>query len=166
MTTENNTLLRYIRGQRNHVLGILEDLDEKTLRHAPLPSGWSPLALLNHLALDDEQFWFAGVVAADPEVAAAVERGEPDGWHLDPALAVDQVFARYRQQSDRTDAIIEACDLDAAPAWWPRSVFGDDFRLHTVREIVLHHLAETATHAGHLDIVREQIDGRQWIVQG
>jgi len=25
-------------------------------------------------------------------------------------------------------------------------------------------MTETATHAGHLDIVRELIDGRQWLV--
>jgi hypothetical protein len=29
---------------------------------------------------------------------------------------------------------------------------------------VLHVLVETATHAGHLDAVRELIDGRKWLV--
>jgi hypothetical protein len=37
-------------------------------------------------------------------------------------------------------------------------------RLDNLREILLHVIAETATHAGHLDAARELIDGRQWIV--
>jgi CO dehydrogenase/acetyl-CoA synthase alpha subunit len=32
------------------------------------------------------------------------------------------------------------------------------------REITLHVITETACHAGHLDAVRELIDGRQWLV--
>ena len=33
-----------------------------------------------------------------------------------------------------------------------------------MREIVLHVMAETATHAGHLDAARELSDGRLWLV--
>ena len=36
--------------------------------------------------------------------------------------------------------------------------------LGDLREILLHVIAETATHAGHLDAARELINGRQWIV--
>jgi Protein of unknown function (DUF664) len=53
--------------------------------------------------------------------------------------------------------------LDNAPAWWPEDLFGS-WRLNDLREILLHVIAETATHAGHLDAARELIDGRQWIV--
>jgi hypothetical protein len=33
-----------------------------------------------------------------------------------------------------------------------------------VREIVLHVIVDTATHAGQLDAVRELIDRKQWVV--
>jgi hypothetical protein len=165
MTAENDTLLRYVRSQRAHVLGILDGLDEAALRRAVLPSGWIPLALLNHLAFDDERFWFRGVVAGEREVIEPVEQGAHDGWTLDPGVPVEEVFARYRREAALADAIIADSDLDGGPAWWPTSVFGDGFRLRTIREIVLHHVVETATHAGHLDVVRELVDGRQWIVQ-
>lgn len=33
----------------------------------------------------------------------------------------------------------------------------------TAREIVLHVIAETATHPGQLDVVREAIEGRRWL---
>jgi len=69
----------------------------------------------------------------------------------------------YRQQIDLTNAIITATPLDAAPAWWPKELFGD-WRLDNLREIILHVLTETAVHAGHLDAARELIDGRTWLV--
>jgi hypothetical protein len=42
-------------------------------------------------------------------------------------------------------------------------IFGD-WRLHDLREILLHVITETACHAGHLDAARELIDGRRWLV--
>jgi len=33
-----------------------------------------------------------------------------------------------------------------------------------LRQTILHVITETATHAGHLDAVRELIDGRTWLV--
>jgi hypothetical protein len=36
--------------------------------------------------------------------------------------------------------------------------------LHSLREIVLHVVTETATHAGHLDAARELIDGKLHLV--
>ncbi len=50
-----------------------------------------------------------------------------------------------------------------APAWWPANQFGE-WRLHTLRDVLLHVIAETACHAGHLDAARELIDGRTWAV--
>lgn len=61
------------------------------------------------------------------------------------------------------DAIIAATSMDAAPAWWPEGLFGE-WRLETLREIVLHVVTETATHTGHLDAARELIDGRTWLI--
>ena len=36
--------------------------------------------------------------------------------------------------------------------------------MNSLREIILHTMTETACHTGHLDVVRELIDGRQWLV--
>ncbi|MFB7715796.1 DUF664 domain-containing protein, partial [Streptomyces sp. NPDC056105] len=52
--------------QREHVVGILAGLSEEDLRRPVLPSGWSCLALLRHLTLDVERFWFSGVIAGEP----------------------------------------------------------------------------------------------------
>ncbi|MGH8776679.1 MAG: DUF664 domain-containing protein [Jiangellaceae bacterium] len=43
-----------------------------------------------------------------------------------------------------------------------RTDWGLDFP--DLRSVVTHVVTETAVHAGHLDTVRELIDGRQWVV--
>ena len=44
---------------------------------------------------------------------------------------------------------------------WP-DFFGE-WRLANLRAVLLHVIAETACHSGHLDAARELIDGRTWL---
>ena len=76
-------------------------------------------------------------------------------------FAPEQAGEFYRQEVERTNAVIERTPLDAPPAWWPD--FFSTFRFENLRETILHVIEETACHAGHLDVVRELIDGRQWM---
>ena len=55
-----------------------------------------------------------------------------------------------------------ATALDATPALWPDELW-PTWKLQDLRAILLHVIAETACHAGHLDAVRELIDGRKWL---
>lgn len=160
---ESTLLLDYLNSQRRHVLGILEGLDEEALRRPVLPSGWNCLGLLQHLALEDERFWFRGVVAGEQFVIDQVTEAPEDAWRVAPDVPVQAVFDMYRQQIELANAIITATPLDAAPAWWPEELFGG-WRLDNLREVILHVLTETAVHAGHLDAARELIDGRTWLV--
>ena len=61
-------------------------------------------------------------------------------------------------------SVIAATPLDMPPRqpdpWWQDA--GIDFP--DLRYIMLPVITETSVHAGHLDAVRELIDGRQWIV--
>ncbi|HWS58238.1 MAG TPA: DinB family protein [Actinotalea sp.] len=156
---ETRALLSTLDAQRRHVLGILEGLSDADLRRAVLPSGWSCLGLVRHLALDVERFWFRAVVAGE-----RVELESGDGaWRVGADVPAQAVLDLYRREARLADAIIEATPLDAAPAWWPADVFGDLPR-RDLRETALHVITETACHAGHLDVVRELIDGRRWLV--
>jgi uncharacterized damage-inducible protein DinB len=164
-TDDKAMLLDHLNGQRRHVLGILEGLSEEDLRRAVVPSGWTCLGLVYHLALDVERFWFRAVVAGEQTIIQAVLDGlekTGDAWEDPPDVPAEEIFTLYRQDIERADAIITATPLDAPPAWWPD--FFPNFRLQDLREVILHVITETACHAGHLDIVREIIDGRQWMV--
>ncbi len=157
MTGQGAALLSSLASQRRHVLGILAGLPDEALRRPVLPSGWTCLGLVQHLARDVEEFWFRRVVAGQP----ADPRGA-DAWQVGPEVPADDVFTDYRRQIDRANAVIAATPLDAAPKWWP-DYFGS-FHLDDLHAIILHVITETACHAGHLDAARELIDGRTWLV--
>ncbi len=159
LSAETKSLLSSLNAQREHVLGILEGLDESALRRPVLPSGCTCLGLVRHLALDVEQFWFRGTVAGEP-----VDLESGDGaWRVAPDVSAEAVFDSYLQEIELANAIIAATPLDAAPAWWPAELFCD-LPPRNLRETILHVITETACHAGHLDAARELIDGRTWLI--
>ncbi|MEW2117241.1 DinB family protein [Streptomyces sp. NPDC005474] len=160
--SEVTALLRVLDGQRRHVLGIVDGLDAKDLRRPLLPSGWHCLGLVQHLALDVERFWFRAVVAGDEEVIHGLTSGD-EAWKVAPEVPAGEVLDRYRREAELADAVITATPVDAALAWWPHDLFGEP-HLHTLRDVLLHVITETACHAGHLDAARELIDGRRWLV--
>ncbi|MFI2644443.1 DinB family protein [Streptomyces sp. NPDC018610] len=160
--SEVRALLRVLDGQRRHVLGILDGLDAKDLRRPVLPSGWHCLGLVQHLALDVERFWFRAVVAGDEEVIHGLTSGD-EAWKVDAEVPAVEVLDRYRREAELADTVITATAADAGLAWWPHDLFGEP-HLHTLRDVLLHVITETACHAGHLDAARELIDGRRWLV--
>jgi hypothetical protein len=155
-------LRRALDAQRRHVVGILDGLDEEALRRPVLPSGWDCLGLVQHLALDVERFWFQAVVAGDEAVIHSLAETD-DAWKVGPDVPVGDVLDRYRRESELADAVIAATAADAPLAWWPHDLFGEP-HLHTLRDVILHVITETACHAGHLDAARELTDGHRWLV--
>jgi hypothetical protein len=61
----------------------------------------------------------------------------------------------YRAVTAHADTTIESLELDTPGhvSWWSPSDV-------TLLSVMAHVLAETARHAGHADILREQLDGR------
>ncbi|MFF1614985.1 DinB family protein [Amycolatopsis sp. NPDC058278] len=144
---EKSTLLTFLRAQRESVLAILDGLGEEALTTAVLPSGWTPLGMVEHLG-DAERHWFQEIVTgtADPLPGGPAPRSP------------EAVFARYREQCRRSDEIFAATPLSAPPRGRHPGPLGDE--ITDLRAVVLHVIEETARHAGHLDVVRELLDGR------
>lgn len=146
--------------QRDHVVEILEGLSDEELRRPVLPSQWTCLGLVQHLAVDVERFWFRDVFAGEPMQA---EDDIENAWQVPPGVTAEAVFALYRTEIERANVIIDATPLDQPPANWPEERW-PNWRFNDLRELLLHVITETAVHAGHLDAVRELIDGRQNLV--
>ncbi|MFG2923261.1 DUF664 domain-containing protein [Streptomyces sp. NPDC048305] len=64
---EKKTLSAFLAAQRASVLAIVDGLDTQALTSSALPSGWTPLGLVEHLG-HAERHWFQEVVtgAAEP----------------------------------------------------------------------------------------------------
>ncbi len=162
MEPETSALLSSLNNQRTHVFGILDGLTEDALRRPVLPSGWTCLGMVQHLTISDERFWFRGIVAGEPVDLTTSEEAYATAWRVPPDVPTDAVFGAYRQEIELANAVIAATPLHAAPARWPDELW-PDWKLQDLRAIILHVITETACHAGHLDAVRELIDGRQWL---
>ncbi|SDT29622.1 DinB family protein [Actinoplanes derwentensis] len=135
--------------QRASVLAIIDGLSEEGLRSAALPSGWTPLGLVEHLG-HAERHWFQTVLTG-----AAVPMPWPEGDcpPLTTPRPTTVVISFYREQCALADELITRTSLDSVPA-------GRHEPATDLRWIILHMIEETARHAGHLDAARELIDGR------
>jgi hypothetical protein len=146
---ERTALLGFLDAQRRSVLAIVEGLDDAAIRNHVVPSGWSPLGMIEHLT-GAERFWFQRVVAG--------RSGVLEGQVSDAEPRTETVLATYRAECARSDAVLAPLALGGRPAG--EIPDGMPEEIADVRTIVLHMIEETARHAGHLDIARELIDGR------
>lgn len=159
MTEVTAHLRDSLREQRLHIVSALEGLDEGVLVRPCAPSGWSPLGLVRHLTFDVEQFWFEGVVLGNTLELPT----DDEVWHPEVWPSADQILDEYEQAGARSDDILSNTPLDALP---PAAAFvAYPWAPHRdLLATTLHVIAETATHAGQLDVARELIDGRQRLV--
>jgi hypothetical protein len=159
---ERALLLERLAGQRRHVLDQVEGLTEDQLRRPVLPSGWSCLGLVRHLTLSDERYWFEVVVAGQP--LDFWPEGENGDWRVEVNEPTESVVEACRSAIAGADEIIAGRRLSEPPAqpegWWEAA----GLSFPDLRAVVMHVLVETAVHAGHLDAVRELLDGRQYAV--
>ncbi|TDO14848.1 uncharacterized protein DUF664 [Mycobacterium sp. BK086] len=155
MTPGDASLLAFLDDQRRRVLQVVADLDDHQLRTALLPSGWTPLGLIEHLGRA-ERHWFQEVALGTAEPLPWPESEEPQGPFVSDRSA-GTVLAFYRTTVDAANRALRSTPLSAPPRG--RHGYHDEL-IVDVRFIVLHMIEETARHLGHLDAARELIDGR------
>ncbi|HEY3015135.1 MAG TPA: DinB family protein [Nocardioides sp.] len=153
-------LRRFVDAQRRSVLAIVDGLTDDQLREPVLPSGWTPVGMVLHLAVM-ERFWFQRVMTGRssrfpwPDDRGGDERVEP----FTTGHPAADVLDFYREQGRIADRVMAETPLSTPPALTdlPPALAVLATNLHT---IALHVLEETARHAGHLDAARELLDGR------
>ena len=154
-------LLAQLANERQHVLRAVDELAEDAMHRAIVPSGWTMTRLLNHLTFDDEMFWISAVLGGDARAIAALH----NGWASKPMTGAEAINT-YKREIAESDTVLSRIDLDAPPRWTPPASVFDAPPMRDGREVVFRVLAETSVHAGHLDIVRELVDGHQNLVVG
>ncbi len=155
-------LLAALGAARRHLAATCAGLSPEQLDADLLPSGWTLRGKLEHMVVN-ERFWVRAIIGGDPGLVAELEAEPDDTWHFDPGLDGDQVAELCLAECAASDAALARVAADQAVAWFPAEQFGG-WRIDTVRQVLHHLILETATHAGHMDIVRELIDGTQYLV--
>jgi uncharacterized damage-inducible protein DinB len=148
-------LTRSLDRMRAAVVTKVTGLDDEQLRRPVLPSGWSLLGLLKHLAYV-ERWWFRAVMAGE-DVDLPYRDDDPDAeWRVEPGDTTEAIFALYADECARARLIADSFDLTEPVRHRPDTAPAD---LHAdLAWIIVHMLEETARHAGHADVVRELID--------
>lgn len=149
-------LLGYLDYYRSVIARKLAGLAEIDLRSSRLPSGWTPLELLKHLVYM-EQRWLRWGFLAEQVPEPLGDRDRSGRWQVAPEETVTGLVAALHAGGERTRAIVAGAALDAPGAVGGRFAAGDP--RPSLAWILLHVLQEYARHAGHLDIVRELVDG-------
>jgi uncharacterized damage-inducible protein DinB len=136
---------------RDVVLWKLDGLDDEQLRRPVTPSGTNLLGLVKHLAAV-EYSWFCETYGREVE-PLPFDVDDPDAdLRVQPHETTADVVAFYDRARAAADRAIDETDLaDVGTAW-----FGDHV---SMRWVLIHMIEETARHAGHMDIVRELVDG-------
>jgi uncharacterized protein DUF664 len=150
-------LLGYLDYFRSRVISKLGALPAGELRRSRLPSGWTPIELLRHLAYDELRWleWrFEGRHVADPWADSRGSRG--GRWYVAADETLDELVAALTAQAARSRAIVESHDL--ADLGQPGDGW-DGADPPALERVLLHLLQEYARHVGHLDIVSELADG-------
>ena len=118
-------------------------------------SGTTIAGLLKHLALVEDS-WFDDTLPRQSPKASRGRRAPWDDdrdWEFHSAVddSVDELVALYEQACDRSRAAAAGQPLDAAAA--------NTSRPFNLRFAYVHLIEETARHLGHIDILREYLDG-------
>lgn len=123
----------------------------------PLSSSTSIGGLLKHLAIV-EDWWFTvrfaglGVPEVWREAEAAFDDDPDWEFHTAHHQTVDELLALYTEACDRSRRAILGHSPDDLAVDTSRDTY-------TLRFILVHMIEETARHLGHLDILRELLDG-------
>ncbi len=152
---ERTTLDAFLDFYRDAIKAKVRGVSEEDARRRLVPSQTTLAGLIKHLARV-EMSWFQRRLAQTPiehlPYLQSVEEDPDSDFRLGPEDTVEGLIAWYDEQCARSREIAANYELDHVV---PHPFLGEV----SLRWIVVHMIEETARHAGHADILREQIDG-------
>ena len=145
----------HMRWVREALVWKLDGLCEYDIRRPLTSTGTNLLGLVKHLAVWESRY-FGEVFARpfpEPLLRWDDEAADDAAFWATEQETRDDISGLYRRVWEHTDATINALAIDAPGyvPWWREHV--------KLFNIMVHVLSDTTRHAGHADILREQLDG-------
>lgn len=149
--SERELLASFLDLYRETILLKTSGLTGEQLRRRLVPSATTLLGIVKHLGYV-ERSWFR-IRFNGEDLAVPWTAEDPDAdFRIEPDETAESVLVFYREQIERAREIVAHAQLDD-------TVRGAARQPYTLRWILMHMIEETARHAGHADILREQTDG-------
>jgi hypothetical protein len=141
---------------RSVLVRKVDRLSEYDIRRPLTATGTNLLGLVKHLALWESRYF--GEVFGRPFPEPTPRWDDHDAnvtnlWVIEDESR-DEILDRYTRVWQHSDATIDALPIDAPGQvpWWSEPAV-------MLFNVMVHMLTETSRHAGHADILREQLDG-------
>jgi len=134
--------------QREEVARLLSEIDDTEARVRLVPSLTTPLGLVKH-ATFVEKVWFHSRVAGVPRSELGLPDTVDESFVLEPEDTVDSLLGAFLAACEHSREVAAAHRLDEQFPWHQGPV--------SLRFIYGHMIAELARHAGHGDILVEQL---------
>ena len=152
---EKETVWEYLCRYRQTLVMKCEGLDaEQLARRSVPPSTLSLLGIVRHLA-NAEHHWFGRVLGGlrtpGPFDLPGIADHDFDGAQATDAC-VTEAWGEWHQAVEASDDLIWAEEMAREVPYGGGTV--------EARDVILHLLEEYARHMGHVDLLRECIDGR------
>ncbi|MCO5217279.1 MAG: DinB family protein [Thermomicrobiales bacterium] len=147
---EKELLLLFLQNQRDTLLWKVSGLTCDQLQMQHPPSTLSLIGLVKHLTRVERSWLQQDLLGPDILRFDDVQ----DQWALEPHETCDDVIADYRFACSRSDEIVADLPLE--------TILVDPHPLQagvTLRWALMHMIEEIARHLGHVDLIRESIDG-------
>ena len=154
---ERTQLVGWLDLQRSLVHWKCEGLSDQDAHRSLLPT--SPLmtmaGVVSHLRWV-ENTWFEVLFLGEPGVGPQFDDEPEDAEMMVDDVSIERLLAQYDRQCVVSNEIIAAAALDDVGRH-------PDFTsaAATLRWMLLHMVEETARHVGHLDLIRELLDGKK-----
>ena len=159
ISDERGLLLAYIDQQRDGIRHAAFGLTDEQAGLTPCASTLSVGGLVKHVTAM-ERSWIDLILQRQRGSREDQEASYGDDFRFGPDDSLKEVLADLDAAAQETEEAIAGVDLgQAVPV--PQGVpwFPDDVEAWSVRWVLLHLVEEIARHAGHADIIREEIDG-------
>lgn len=152
-TLAKERLRRSLQVARDALVWKLEDLSEYDTRRPLTATGTNLLGLVKHAATWEARYLGDVFDRPFPDPLPRWEDSDGEDLWATAAESRQDIVGFYRRAWEHADATIDALALDAPGyvPWWRSKV--------TRFDVVVHVVVDTTRHAGHADILREQIDG-------
>jgi len=154
-------LQHYLQSSRQALLWKLDGLSQRDLRMPRTSTGTNLIGIVKHMA-NVELGYFGDTFGRewptpDDRISEKDYETEPQAdWYATENETCDDIIDLYRRVWTFADATIAELPLDATGRvpWWRESS-----NPVTLGRILVHVIVDLARHAGHADILREEIDG-------
>ncbi len=146
---ERRQVEEFLDTNRAELLETLDGLTEEQVRRRLVPSLTTLLGLVKHVTWAEQVWFHVGLAGRTREELGIPHENDPS-WEVTDDDTIASVASEYRRVCAEAREIAAAYSLDDLVQHNRRGPL-------TLRWLYLHMIEEVARHAGHADILREQI---------